>query len=106
MLQTAIQKLNAGTVDTTQLIERNRVSKSLDGYTQYTHNVAALERARDQEINIQPGQEIEYVVVDDEKSSRERVKLAHKTIDSYDPSYYQTKLVRGVESVLSPVGWD
>ncbi len=51
-------------------------------------------------------QDIEYVVVDDEKTSRERVALAHEEIESYDPSYYETQLIRAVESVLSPLGWD
>jgi DNA polymerase I len=106
VLQKAIQKLYAGDVDPTELIERNRVSQPLEGYTQYTQNVAALERARQQELSIHPGQDIKYVVVDDEKSSRERVKLAHETIDSYDASYYETKLLRAVESILSPTGWD
>jgi DNA polymerase I len=46
------------------------------------------------------------VVVDDEKSSRGRVALAHETIETYDPFYYETQLVRAVESILSPVGWD
>jgi DNA polymerase I len=31
--------------------------------------------------------------------------LAHKEIESYDPSYYETELVRAVESLLSPMGW-
>jgi len=106
VLQNAIQKLYAGTVDPTELIERNRVSQPLEGYTQYTQNVAALERARQQELSIHPGQDIKYVVVDDEKSSRERVKLAHEIIESYDASYYETELLRAVESILSPIGWE
>ncbi len=89
-----------------QLVERNRVSKPLEGYTQNTQNVAALKRARDQDLAIHPGQDIEYVVVDDEKSSRERVALAHEEVESYDASYYETQLVRAVESVLAPLGWD
>jgi DNA polymerase I len=68
--------------------------------------VAALKRARDQDLAIHPGQDIEYVVVDDEKISRERVALAHEEIESYDASYYETQLVRAVESVLAPLGWD
>jgi len=68
--------------------------------------VAALKRARDQNLTIHPGQDIEYVVVDDEKTSRERVALAHEEIESYDPSYYETELVRAAESLLSPLGWD
>jgi len=68
--------------------------------------VAALKRAREQDLAVHPGQDIEYVVVDDEKTSRERVALAHEEIESYDASYYETQLIRAVESVLSPLGWD
>jgi len=68
--------------------------------------VAALKRAREQDLAVHPGQDIEYVVVDNEKTSRERVALAHEGIESYDPSYYETQLVRAIESVLSPLGWN
>jgi DNA polymerase I len=104
-LQDAINRLHAGTVPVEQLVERNRVSKPLEGYTQNTQNVAALKRARDHGLAVHPGQDIEYVVVDNEKSSRERVALAHEEVESYDASYYETQLVRAVESVLAPLGW-
>ncbi len=105
-LQDAIERLHAGTVPVAELVERNRISKPLEGYTQNTQNVAALKRARDHDLAVHPGQDIEYVVVDDEKSPRDRVALAHEEIESYDPSYYETQLVRAVESILSPLGWD
>ena len=105
-LKRAIAELHAGEVGVDQLVERNRVSKPLEGYTQNTQNVAALKRARDHDLSVHPGQDIEYVVVDDEKSSRDRVALVHENIETYDPSYYETQLVRAVESVLSPLGWD
>ena len=88
-LKRAISKLHAGGVAAVQLVERNRVSKRLDGYTQNTQNVAALRRARDQDLAVHLGQDIEYVVVDDEKTSRERVALAHEEIETYDASYYE-----------------
>ena len=68
--------------------------------------MAALKRAHDQDLAVHPGQDIEYMVVDDEKSSRDRVALAHEAVETYGPSYYETQLVRAVESVLSPLGWD
>ena len=68
--------------------------------------MAALKRARDQDLAVHPGQDIEYVVVDNEKTSRERVALAHEEIETYDASYYETQLIRAVGSVLSPLGWD
>ena len=45
------------------------------------------------------------MVVDDRKTSQERVALAHEEVETYDPDYYGTELVRAVESVLSPLGW-
>ena len=68
--------------------------------------MAVLKRARDQDLAVHPGQDIEYVVVDDRKTSRERVALAHEDIETYDASYYETRLVRAVENVLSPIGWN
>ncbi len=69
--------------------------------------VAALERARDQGLDVHPGQDIDYVVVvDDENASRDRVALAHEMVADYDTDYYRTVLVRAVGSVLSPLGWD
>ena len=105
-LQRAIETLHSEAVAVELLVERNRLSKPLEGYTQHTRNVAALKRARDQNLTVHPGQDIEYVVVDDEKSSRDRVALPHEDIETYDASYYETQLVRAIESVLSPLGWD
>ena len=105
-LQDAIDRLHAGGVPTEQLIVRNRVSKPLEGYTQNTRNVAALRRAHDHDLPVHPGQDIEYVVVDDDKTSRDRVVLAHEGVESYDLSYYETELIRAIESLLSPMGWD
>jgi len=104
-LEQAVEELEAGEVAVDRLVERNRVSKPLEAYSQYTQNVAALERARDQDFTVYPGQDVEYVVVADEKASRDRVRLAHELPSTYDSGYYGTELVRAVESVLSPVGW-
>lgn len=45
------------------------------------------------------------VVGHDEKTSRERVALAHEEIEIYDASYYETKLVQAVERTL-PFDWN
>lgn len=102
----AIAQLHAGHVDALDLVETVRVSKPLEAYTQTTRTVAALERADTLGVATYPGQSIEYVVVDDTKSSQDRVALAHEDPESYDPSYYETQLVRAVESLLSPLGWN
>ncbi|MBB6645041.1 type B DNA-directed DNA polymerase [Halobellus ruber] len=105
-LDSAITRLHAGQVDPQALVERNRISKPLEAYTQTTQNVAALQRAAEQNVAVHPGQTIEYVVVDDEKASRDRVALAHEHPERYDPEYYEGLLIRAVESLLSPVGWE
>lgn len=63
-----------------RLVERNRVSKPLEGYTQNTQNMAALKRAREQDLAVHPGQDIEYVVVDDENELRWPTKRLSRTI--------------------------
>ena len=68
--------------------------------------MAALKRAREQDLAVHPGQDIEYVLVDDKKTSRDRLALAHGEGEPYDPSYYETQLIRAVESGLAPLGWD
>ena len=102
----AITQLHAGHVDPLNLVETIRVSKPLEAYTKTTRTVAALERADTLGVATYPGQSIEYVVVDDTKSSQDRVALAHEDPETYDPSYYETQLVRAIESVLSPLGWN
>jgi len=32
--------------------------------------------------------------------------LAHEEIETYDASYYETQLVRAIESILAPLDWD
>lgn len=105
-LQLQLSDLRAGRVDPEKLLIRRRVSKSLSEYSQYTRNVAALERASAQEFDVAPGEDIRYVVVDDEKQSAARVQLAYEDLDRYDATFYSELLIRAAESVLSPFGWD
>lgn len=86
---------------------RKRVSKPLEAYSQATLNVAALHRYREHGIDKRPGQDVRYVVVDDEASrTPERVRLEFEIEGAYDPAFYATELIRACESVVSPLGWD
>jgi len=99
-------KLYRGEVETADLETTIRVSKKRSEYTQQTLTVAALERAADRGLPRSPGQSVQYVVVDNSKSSRDRVRLAIEEPTTYDPSYYAQELLRAVTSVVSPLGWD
>lgn len=107
-LQQQLDTLTAGDVDPDRLFIKKRVSKRIEEYSQYTQNVAALERADSFDVGIAPGQNVRYLVVDDDKRSRDRVKLEFEDVETgeYDADYYTTLLVRAAESVLSPLGWD
>ncbi|MFC7203326.1 type B DNA-directed DNA polymerase [Haloferax namakaokahaiae] len=104
-LQVHIDRLRRGAIDPSALAITNRVSKPLEAYSQYTRNVAALERANELGLARHPGQSISYVVADDETRSRERVRLVQEGPTTYDFEFYRMQLVRACESVLSPLGW-
>ena len=102
-LRRHISDLRNGNVQPSQLAMKNRVSKRVENYTQTTKNVAALERAADLGLEKNPGQDVEYVVVDDEKRGRARVCLLHEKPDGYDIEFYTDLLIRVTESILSPL---
>jgi DNA polymerase I len=99
-----IRALERGHVDPAALAITNRVSKRVEEYSQSTRNVAALERAADAGLAKHPGEDVEYVVVDDGKEGRARVVLLHEDPETYDAAFYRDELVRVAESVLAPVG--
>jgi DNA polymerase I len=105
-LSRGIRRLQPQAIDPAQLTIRKRVSKPLAAYDQQSQTVAALERAAQQGLDRQPGQDIEYLVVDDSRRSSGRVRLAHETLAEYDSTFYTELAMRAGETVLSPLGWD
>ena len=98
-------RLIEGKVYPENLVTSIRVSKDLNEYRQRTTTVAALERAKALGLTRSPGQTIEYVVTDNDKSSRDRVRLASENPATYDSAYYDQLLLRAAASVLAPLGW-
>ncbi|WP_415381670.1 DNA polymerase domain-containing protein [Halosimplex sp. TS25] len=105
-LAVEIARLERGAVGPEDLVIRQRVSKSVEAYSQRTRTVAALERAADHGLERPPGTSVEYVVVDDEARGADRVRLPFEDASGYDVDFYRERLVRAAESVLSPLGWD
>ncbi|MFB6152041.1 MAG: type B DNA-directed DNA polymerase [Haloarculaceae archaeon] len=114
--------LRRGAVDPGDLVVRKRVSKRAGEYDRATRTKAALERAAALGLERHPGQTVEYVVVDDDLSGPERVRLAFEVREGgdparrrgrdadgtvgYDAEFYADLLVRACESVVAPLGWD
>ena len=105
-LQVHLSRLRAGDVNPQELVFRKRVSKRLEEYTQGTHTVSALMRYRDHGIEKNPGQDVCYVVVDDNARQSDRVRLHFELNDEYDESVYERELMRAAESIVSPLGWE
>jgi len=106
-LAVRLRELRRGAVSPAELVIRTRASKDLETYSHRTRTVAVLERAADRGLSPAPGQDIQYVVVDDDRDSLERVRLVDEIDETtaYDPSFYRTRAVRAAASVLSAVGW-
>ncbi|WP_336328807.1 type B DNA-directed DNA polymerase [Halovenus sp. HT40] len=100
-----VSRLETGAVAPQELEVTKRTSKRLEEYTQSTQTTAALQRRTDAGQDSFAGTDISYVVVDDEKSGRERVRLPAEDCSAYDTAFYRTQLIRAAESVLSPIGW-
>ena len=103
-LRRYLAELRTGEVDPEELVIEQRTSKTAEESAHDTRTVSALERAADDGRHLHAGQGVNYVVVDDSKRSRDRVRLASEA-DDYDVEFYAEQLVRAAESVLSPMGW-
>jgi DNA polymerase I len=105
-LRVHLATLRRGAVPFEDLTIRQRVSKPADAYEAATRAKAALERANALGVPRHPGQSVDYVVVDDDRSGSERVRLAFEDGADYDADFYADRLLRACESVVAPLGWD
>ena len=99
-------RLRSGRLSTVDLAITQRVSKRPAAYDRASRAKAALERASILGVERSPGQSVRYVVIDDERSGADRVRLAFEEPEAYDAGFYADRLVRAAESVLAPLGWD
>ena len=107
-LKRRLAELRTGDVPTEDLLVTTRASKRPEAYRRRTRTAAALDRAKAAGLDPQPGQSFDFVVVDDSARSRERVRLDFELDEEtpYDVEFYEDRLIRAAESVVSPLGWD
>ncbi|MEE9151228.1 MAG: DNA polymerase domain-containing protein [Thermoplasmata archaeon] len=98
-----------GNCDLGDLIITKRISKTLEDYSQFNDQVAALKQFKRHGFEVHPGEKVRYIICD--SSTREcmkRVKIA-EFIDGderYDAQKYIELLLRAGEGMLSPFGYD
>lgn len=105
VLKQQIMELQSGGIRSEDLVIKKRASKPLEAYSQNTRTVSALKRYRSKGIDIGAGQDVEFVVYDNQRKDRDRVRLSFEEFVGYDEGFYVEKLINAAESILSPMGW-
>jgi len=99
----------SGSVDATELVFTTHTRHRLEEYKQKGSQAAALYQLREQGVDIQPGQAVQYVLTDHRsKYYHNRVKVAEMvdTDTVYDRMKYYDITLRAAESILRPFGYD
>jgi DNA polymerase elongation subunit (family B) len=104
----SIQRLHTGKVPLTELVIQKSVGKELEAYRVETETKAALRLLADQGVQVAPGDIVRYIIKDatardpHERVAEERLLTGD---EDYDPGYYETLVLRSLESLLLPFGW-
>lgn len=104
-----LNELRGGRVDPKQLVLRRRVQKEADEYA--TNNLSAMvvrELAKFG-VTVKAGEVIDYIIVDQTgKRDPQKAKslLTYQHWDGYDIEKYTEFLLKAVETLLSPFGYD
>ncbi len=106
LLERRLRRLEDGDVAPDELVVTRRVSKQPEEYSRMSASVGAMERARGLGVDVYPGEDVRFVVVDDSAARyRERVRLSFEDSDGYDSGFYRRRLLKVAESLVSPFGW-
>ena len=95
-------------VDVNNLIFKTRISKGISEYKVNNLVKSALLQLRDIGINVEPGQSVRYIVLDEHsRNYKERVCIAEliKGDENVDVDYYLRQIAKCGESMLVPFGY-
>ena len=104
-----VEATRSGTVPMKKLMLTKRVSKGLDEYEQFNDSVAALMQLNGEGFSVNPGEAVRYVITNcRSRDPKTRVKVDSFVSGSeeYDSEAYVDLLLRGVEGMLLPFGYD
>lgn len=107
VLEKGIDRLERLEVPADKLLKKRKVTKTLEQYQAENKTVSVLKRARENGLEVKPGQSVEFLVRDDDAEPLERTRLGFEARESdYDVDFYRKELIRATESILSPLGLD
>jgi DNA polymerase elongation subunit (family B) len=98
-----------GNCELSDLIITKRISKTLEDYSQFNDQVAALKQLRSLGFEVHPGQKIRFIICNSgTKECMKRVKVAEliEGNERYDAGKYIELLLRAGECMLAPFGYD
>ncbi|UCE37448.1 MAG: hypothetical protein JSW00_18655, partial [Thermoplasmata archaeon] len=101
--------IKSGNCELEDLIITKRISRTLEDYSVFNDQVAALKQLRKLGFGVHPGEIIRFVICDSStKEPTKRVKVAEliQGDERYDTEKYITLLFRAGEGMLSPFGYD
>jgi len=104
-----LNELRSGRVDPRELVVRRRIQKEGDEYANNNLSAMVVRELAQFKINVQPGETIEFIIID-QTGKREPQKakslLTYQHWDGYDIEKYTELLLKAVETLLSPFGYD
>ncbi len=104
-----VEALRSGTVPLGKLMITKRVSQGLGDYRQFNDSVAALTQLDNEGFDVNPGEAVRFLICDcRSKDPDKRVKVDSfmSGDEEYDTEAYVDLLLRGVEGMLLPFGYD
>ena len=104
-----VDALRSETVPLSKLLMTRSISQSLGEYEQFNDNVAALMQLDERGFNVNPGEGVRYLLLDCmSKDHNKRVKIDSflSGDEAYDVDAYVDLLLRGIEGLLLPFGFD
>jgi DNA polymerase elongation subunit (family B) len=108
-VEPVLDDLRAGRVGSEDLMITKRVSRRAEDYRSRTDTWAALSQLEQAGVDVPPGDFVRFVVTDDGATAPEHRLVETRCMDGepgYDHDHYETLILRGLESLLLPLGWD
>jgi DNA polymerase-2 len=104
-----LNELRSGRVDPRELVLRRRVQKEAGEYANNNLSAMVVRELAQFNINVQAGEMIEFIIIDQTgKRDAQKAKslLTYQHWDGYDIEKYTELLLKAVETLLSPFGYD